>query len=132
MGRIILIIVTILAVIGGLVWLAVSRQSGASQPALSFSSIQEDVAGGAKLYDVRTAEEFAAGHFAGATHWGLIEMQDGQLPNVPKENKIYLYCRSGNRSSQAAAILKEAGYGNVIDLGGLADVQSIGGKLQSN
>ena len=56
-------------------------------------------------------------------------MQAGKLPDVAKDTKIYVYCHSGNRSGQATTILKNAGYTNVIDLHGLADVQTIGGKI---
>jgi rhodanese-related sulfurtransferase len=40
-----------------------------------------------------------------------------------------VYCRSGNRSSQAATMLKAAGFTNVTDLGGLSAVEKIDGKL---
>jgi phage shock protein E len=38
-----------------------------------------------------------------------------------KDQRIYLYCRSGNRSGQAKAILQELGYTNVVNAGGLED-----------
>jgi phage shock protein E len=57
-------------------------------------------------------------------------MQVGKLPEVAKDTKIYVYCQSGNRSSQAVKILTDAGYANVSDLGGLQDVQANGGKLE--
>lgn len=115
--------------VGGFIWLGNVNKGDSSSQALTFATVQRDATGGAKLYDVRTAEEYDAGHFASAINWSLQDMEAGNLPDVPKDSKIFVYCRSGNRSSQAAAILKDAGYTNIVDLGGLPDVQAIGGKL---
>ena len=124
-----LIIWTVIAVgiVGGLVWFGNTKQQDSPEPALTFATIQKDTATVAKLYDVRTSEEYNAGHFDKAILWPVEDMEKGKLPDVPKDTKLYVYCRSGNRSSQAAAILKDAGYTNIADLGGLPDVQEIGG-----
>lgn len=118
----------IVAVFGGLIWLNQSKEDD-TVPSMTFAAVMQDVKNGAKLYDVRTADEYKDGHFKGATNWSLQDMQAGKLPDVAKDTKIYVYCRSGNRSGQATTILKNAGYTNVIDLHGLADVQTIGGKI---
>lgn len=127
MKKVIIWTVTAVAIVGGLVWFGNTKQQDSPEPALTFATIQEDTAAGAKLYDVRTLEEYNAGHFDKATLWPVEDMEAGKLPDVPKDTKLYVYCRSGNRSSQAAAILKDAGYTNIVDLGGLPDVQEIGG-----
>lgn len=124
--------VIIATVLGGLIWLGKSNNSSSVAPALTFAKVQQDVANDAKIYDVRTADEYTAGHFAKALYWSLQDMQAGMLPDVAKDTKIFVYCRSGNRSSQATALLKSAGYTNVTDLHGLADVEAIGGKLLTN
>lgn len=73
----------------------------------------------ALLLDVRTPEEFRAGHIPGSRNLPLQELETApsviEHENVP----LYLYCRSGNRSAQAAAILRSMGYTNVKDLGGI-------------
>ena len=46
-----------------------------------------------------------------------------------KDTKIYLYCRSGNRSATAQQLLQKQGYTNVIDLGGLGDLTKLGFSL---
>lgn len=115
--------------VGGLIWLGNMNQGAPKSQALTFATVQQDTMDGAKLYDVRTAEEYDAGHFASAINWSLQDMEAGDLPDIPKDSKIFLYCRSGNRSSEAAILLKEAGYTNITDLGGLPDVQAIGGEL---
>ena len=97
---------------------------------LTFAAIQEEVdADTASLYDVRTEEEYADGHFEGAKLHDVQDINQGIYPDEPKDRKLYVYCRSGNRSSQATKALEKAGFTNVIDLGGLGHVQSMGGTL---
>lgn len=124
----VLVLVAALGLISGLIWLGYINNNHTVK-SLTFASVQNEVTSGAKLYDVRTADEYGTGHFAGATNWSLQDMQAGKLPNVAKDAKIFVYCRSGNRSGQATVLLKNAGYTNVTDLRGLASVEAIGGKL---
>jgi len=42
-----------------------------------------------------------------------------RLSEIPKDKPVVLYCRSGNRSNQAAQILERAGYSQIYDLGGI-------------
>ena len=94
-----------------------------------FAVIQSKIKDGAQLLDVRTAEEFDSGHFAGAINLDVEDIIAGKLPDAAKHTQLYVYCRSGNRSAQAVSLLKQAGFTNITDLGGLADVESIGGTL---
>jgi len=74
------------------------------------------------LLDVRTEEEFAEGHIAGAIlipDYELAEHAASELPD--KSARILLYCRSGRRSANAANLLIELGYTNVYDFGGILD-----------
>ena len=68
--------------------------------------------------DVRTAEEFAAGHFPGAIN---IPHEDivGIRNNLHKDQTVLLYCRSGNRSGQAESSLQSAGFSRAKNVGGL-------------
>ena len=77
---------------------------------------------GALLLDVRTAQEFAAGHVEGATNVPVQELE-GRLATLPakKDQPIVVYCQSGHRSSRAAEILKKAGYTSVNDLGAMSN-----------
>lgn len=124
-------IAALIVLFGGLVWLN-KDNSKSSTPALTFSGIQQDQTKGAKLYDVRTPEEYKIGHVENAVNWPLQNIETGSLPDVTKNTKIFVYCESGSRSAQAAALLKNAGYSNVTDLQGLAHVESLGGKLVTN
>jgi phage shock protein E len=92
-----------------------------------FSDIQtEQQQSSALLLDVRTSEEYATGHVMGASLFPLTDMQLGKLPNVDRGAKIYVYCRSGNRSSQAKTLLDQNGFRNVVDLGSMDNVMGMG------
>jgi rhodanese-related sulfurtransferase len=71
------------------------------------------------VLDVRTSEEHAQGHIPG-TDFNIDVLQDNYtetaLKTLPKDKAVALYCRSGNRSKNAARILAEKGY-QVLELG---------------
>ena len=82
---------------------------------------REMISEGAILSDVRTEEEYNEGHIEGAV---LLSLDDINLINMEeyvdsKDTVIIVYCRSGNRSSQAVTKLKKLGYINVYDLGSI-------------
>jgi rhodanese-related sulfurtransferase len=70
------------------------------------------------LLDVRTPEEFASGHIAGAVNIP-VESLENRLSEVSPDQTVVVYCRSGNRSEQASRILADAGYSSIYDLGGI-------------
>lgn len=88
------------------------------------------VDGGANhmLVDVRTPEEFAGGHIPGAVNIPVQELQQ-RLEEIPQDTAVVLYCRSGNRSNQAASILGDAGYPEIYDLGGIVAWAGNGGQV---
>lgn len=126
-----IITITILAGVVALVYKP-SKKNTTEPRAITFGNLQQSISTGAKFYDVRTSEEFNTGHFSGAINWPLQDIQAGKLPDATKDTAIFLYCRSGNRSAQATAMLKNAGYTDVTDLHGVASVESMGGKLITN
>lgn len=67
--------------------------------------------------DVRTAEEYAEGHIEGSINIDVLspDFEQKALAQLPKDKKIALYCRSGNRSKQAMRILANNGY-NIVEL----------------
>lgn len=72
-----------------------------------------------QFIDVRTPEEYKAGSIEGAENIDFLA--DDFLKNMEKfdkEEPVYLYCRSGNRSAKAAAQLSEMGFKQIIDLKG--------------
>lgn len=71
--------------------------------------------------DVRTPEEFAAGSVRGAVNIPVDEIVR-RLAEFQNKEKIVVFCRSGNRSSQAKSILDKAGIQNVVDGGSWQEV----------
>lgn len=71
------------------------------------------------LLDLRTPDEFATGHLANAT---LMNFYDAdfrdRLLTMNRHQPTLIYCRSGNRSGQALAMMRELGFRNVYDIGG--------------
>jgi len=90
----------------------------------------EFVVGGREhfLLDVRTPGEYSAGHIPNSVNIS-VETLAGQLNQVPTDQPVIVYCRSGNRSAQAASILRQAGYTQVYDLGGVIQWQAEGYPL---
>jgi rhodanese-related sulfurtransferase len=82
---------------------------------VSGDEAQQLVAGGAQLVDVRTPEEYAAGHIEGATNIPLSEVEV-RLGELDRERDVVVYCRSGNRSGQASELLCAEGF-TVYDMG---------------
>ena len=76
------------------------------------------------VIDVRTEAEWNTGHLEGAFH---IEWQDilELSSDIPKDEEIYLYCRSGNRSGKATKILLDAGYINAKNAGSISEASKL-------
>ena len=74
------------------------------------------------IVDVRTSQEFDSGHIENAINIdnNLIQKANQPLAQLPDTDQtIFIYCRSGNRSSQAAKKLESLGYTSIIDFGGI-------------
>ena len=72
------------------------------------------------ILDVRTPEEYAQGHIPGAVLLPVSNITSDALELLPdKSAEILVYCRSGNRSRQAANALVDMGYTAVYDFGGI-------------
>ena len=82
----------------------------------------------ALILDVRTAAEYQSGHIPNAVNLSNEDIQAGKVDSLKdKSQLIMVYCRSGNRSRQAAQKLAELGYTNVVDFGG---IQSWQGEIE--
>lgn len=75
----------------------------------------------AKLIDVREEDEYAAGHIPASINIPLSKIESAQGEITDLDTPLFVYCRSGNRSGQAVAWLKQAGYSKVKNIGGIAD-----------
>jgi phage shock protein E len=85
------------------------------------SIVAARIEAGAKIVDVRSPEEFQGGAYPGAVNIPLQVLQ-ARLREIPKDRPVVLYCASGARSGMAARILKQAGYADVVNAGGLGDM----------
>ena len=94
---------------------AVATLAFTAEPAASLVSQEALLArqqrGDAALFvlDVRTPEEFAAGHIPGAVNIPHDQVA-ARLMDVPKDKDVVIYCRSGRRSAIAAEALAANGY----------------------
>lgn len=97
---------------------------------------------GAVYIDVRTVEEFVAGHPAGAVNipvgfrdpWRGMVMNEEFVKvveaNFPKDKMILLGCQAGPRSNAAANLLQQAGYTEVASVvGGFGGMRDASGRL---
>ena len=75
---------------------------------------------GALLVDVRTPEEFAAGHISGARNIPLDQVTARASALKPADAPVIVYCRSGARSALAKRLLKSAGRTDVRNLGAMS------------
>ena len=122
-----------IAIIGGAdgptsIFLAGKLTGGENQVAEYTSITMEDAKqifqekGDYLIVDVRRADEFAEGHIPGAINIAnedIVSAEPAELPD--KDQMIYVYCRSGNRSKQASAKLAAMGYTNIVEFGGILD-----------
>ena len=76
------------------------------------------------VIDVRSLNEWNSGHLESALHLEWQNITSIQS-NIPKNEEIYLYCRSGNRSGKATKILLDVGYTNVINAGSIEEASKL-------
>ena len=74
------------------------------------------------LLDVRTIEEYKENHIPNSMLISVDVIENEIVSKIPnKESKIFIYCRSGNRSKIATGKVISMGYKNVYDIGGIID-----------
>ncbi|WP_369997790.1 rhodanese-like domain-containing protein [Winogradskyella sp.] len=81
---------------------------------------QLDEDNNAVVLDVRTQEEVEEGIIPDALHIDIYKGQGflDELEELDKTKNYYVYCRSGNRSGQACAIMNQLGFNNTYNLVG--------------
>ena len=112
---------------------AVPAESGAARPSLpaidiaTASKILLDPQ--ATVLDVRTPEEYAAGHLQRAQNINFRALDlNQQLSKLDPRARYVLYCASGNRSGRAAMMMQKLGITNVVNAGAYVDLKAAGVK----
>ena len=75
---------------------------------------------GSVLLDVRTPEEYRDGHIDGSINLPLDRISSVENTVKDKSTPLYVYCLSGGRSGQAVSYLKQIGYTNAKNIGGIS------------
>ena len=122
-------LILIIVVIALLALLAVGKLGG--EKTMTYKQISMDEAkqifesDGDNSYiilDVRRSDEFADGHIPGAINVANESIGTESRKELAEKNQlIYVYCRSGNISKQAAEKLVALGYTNIVEFGGIID-----------
>ena len=74
------------------------------------------------ILDVRTQEEYDAGHIPNAICVPNEIIGSADIPELPDKGQLILvYCRSGRRSKEASQKLADMGYTNIVEFGGIID-----------
>jgi len=113
-----------------LLWLAGCSAAETPGGAIAPGELAERLAAGTAplVLDVRTTEEYAAGHVPGALnipHTELASRLD-ELP-VSRSTELVVHCQRGGRAAVAESLLVDAGYTNVRDLDGHMEAWQQGG-----
>jgi len=121
------LIVTIGIIITGIIMFSfLSRSDGIDISAEEFKEKIEEEKG--VVIDVRSKMEYEEGHLKATDE--LIDFNAGEFHNkvdsLDKDKTYYLYCRSGNRSGQAARLMKSKGFENVYNVGGFEELARSG------
>lgn len=81
----------------------------------------------AVLLDVRTRGEYAEGHIPDSCNLPLSDISDVKKVIPDQNTPVFVYCLSGNRSGQAMTKMRNMGYQNVENIGG---INSYRGKVE--
>ena len=126
MRRVVAMAVAALAVSLGVASLRASAAADEKKPAgggvekLSIGQFEEKRKGkDVVVLDVRTPEEFEAGHVPGATNLNFRDEKFAEkVAKLDKEKTYLVYCATGRRSTGATAKMKEAGFGKLYNFTG--------------
>lgn len=82
------------------------------------------------VIDVRRPDEVAQGRLAGALNANLqADDFEAVVSGLDRQTPVYLYCRSGNRSGQAAEIMQAMGFRTIYNIGGYESLRAAGAEV---
>ena len=130
MKKVIIILIILVVIIGGVIMLNKNTEKETTNQIqyVSMEEITTIVQENTNyiILDARTIDEYNEGHIPNAIcipNETIDETVTEQLPN--KDQLILIYCRSGNRSKQAALKLQQLGYTNLVEFGGIIDWEGL-------
>lgn len=89
--------------------------------------VREQLDAGATVIDVRTPEEYDAGHVVDAINADLEgDAFDGVVADLPRGEPYVVYCASGRRAAVAVERMLAGGFTDVVNGGGLEDMEAVG------
>ncbi len=113
--------------------LAACASSGVAQNVGASEFIEKIQEPGVVIVDVRTADEFNAGHLLGAVNIDVNSSSfEAEIAALDKSVTYAIYCRSGNRSTIASGKMSDAGFTNLINFnkGGFAELARAGAETK--
>jgi len=84
---------------------------------VNVDKVRELVESNSAIIDVRERGEYARGHIKGAKNIPLTELRD-RIDEIPKDEPVYLHCRTGQRSYNATLALQNLGFDNIFNITG--------------
>lgn len=91
-----------------------------SDPNSVSAQAREKVKAGAVLLDVRTPDEYRAGHLEGAVNIPVQELPRRISEVGAPEEPVVVYCAAGMRAAAACELLRRAGFKEVFNLGSMS------------
>ncbi|MDX1438957.1 MAG: rhodanese-like domain-containing protein [Rubricoccaceae bacterium] len=126
--RIAVTLIVVFLAVAGLVLYAL-RGSGKVY-SMSPTEFVEEADPDGLILDVRTPEEYAAGHLDGAVNINIYDRDfRDRVDSYDRERPVYLYCGSGQRSRQAAITLASMGFEQARNIGGYGELTNAGAKV---
>ncbi|MDX2375854.1 rhodanese-like domain-containing protein [Microbacterium sp. LRZ72] len=114
MRRLLAVLALVLGLSGALAACAVGEEAGVGPDAV--------------IIDVRTPAEYDEGHLEGAVNIDVSASDfDERMSQLDPDGEYFVYCRTGNRSAQAAERMEDLGFGDVTDLGSFGEAQEATG-----
>jgi rhodanese-related sulfurtransferase len=117
----ILALLLIILIVGGSVYFMDNLSSQATFVDITPAQFSQDLkSGGFTLIDVRTLDEYNAGHIKNAQQSDYYQTQafTSFLGSLDKKGKYLIYCRTGKRSSLVMQMMRDMGFVSVSDLAG--------------
>ena len=129
MKKAVALAVAAIASVGLLAGCSSSNESTKKVDPVEFSEVIAQP--GVIILDVRTPEEFNAGHIANAININMADSNfSSEVSKLDKNATVAVYCRSANRSAVATKEMAELGFTDMYDMqGGIIDWEAAGGPV---